>query len=78
MTTIKAEIEVRNRILMGIDTCGICNYKSSILTSKPCICTIFKKELERYNPYVTEENPDGIGIEHWEYKRLQECKDSEI
>lgn len=72
MTKINATFEIRNTDFLGIDTCEICHFKELRFDNKPCRCKIFNKELERFNPVK------HIGLQHWKYKRLQECKDSEV
>lgn len=73
MAKINATFDIQNSELLGIDTCNICYFKELRFDDKPCKCKIFNKELERYNPV-----PYDIDIKYWEYKRLQECIDSEV
>lgn len=72
LTKINATFEIQNSEFLGIDTCGICYFKELRFDNKPCKCKIFNKVLDRFNP------SEEYGIEHWEYIRLQECKDSEV
>ena len=72
MTKINATIEIKNSDFLGIDTCGICPFQELRFDKNPIRCKIFNKELDRFNPV------EELGVEHWEYRRLQECKDSEV
>lgn len=72
MTKINTTFEIQNRDFLGIDTCSLCYFKELRFDDEPCRCKIFNKELDRFNPY------EKYGLVHWEYIRLQECKDSEV
>lgn len=72
MSTINATIKIKHKEFMDYDTCTICPFLELHLDNKPRKCKIFNKYLERFNP------SEDIGLEHYEYIRLDECKNSEI
>ena len=72
MTIINTNIEIKNTDFMGVDTCGICPFLEIRLNNKPCKCKIFNKYPERFNPV------EDCGLEIYMYKRLDECKSSEV
>lgn len=70
MAKLSITLEVENREILNEDVCDGCRF-SCFICKGGKKCSIFNKVLEEFSPLSKVPSVKS-------YKRLQECKDSEI